>query len=283
VGKTSFLRAGLLPARPEGWGAVLATPGANPGLGLARALTPELVGDTEAVTDLLSGVAELTQTGETERVVSAVKRWRSRHAEVLVVVDQFEELFTLNAAETQRHFAALLGRLAREADVHVVLSLRDDFLIRCSDHPPLAPVFSEITPLTALTRDGLERALVEPARKRGYRFDDDTLVGEMVSLVEGVRGALPLLAFTVARLWEKRDRERKLLTREAYLEIAGVEGALAQHAEATMDRIGPERQALVREVFRNLVTLRANMAETPDPRLIRVQGGEMRPLGSSPW
>jgi WD40 repeat protein len=260
VGKTSFLRAGVLPARPEGWGAVHATPGANPGLGLARALTPALAGDAEAMEDLLSGVAELTQAGETERVVSAVKRWRSRHAEALIAVDQFEELFTLNAAETQQRFAALLGRLASEADVHLVLSLRDDFLIRCSDHPPLAPVFSEITPLTALTKEGLERAVVEPAKKQGYRFDDEALVGEMVALVEGVRGALPLLAFAVARLWEKRDRERKLLTREAYQEIAGVEGALAQHAEATMDRIGPERQTLVREIFRNLVTAQGTRA-----------------------
>ena len=82
----------------------------------------------------------------------------------------------------------------------------------------------------------------------------------MVSLVEGVRGALPLLAFAVARLWERRDRETKLLTREAYREIGGVEGALAQHAEATMDRIGPERQGLVREMFRNLVTAQGTRA-----------------------
>ena len=82
----------------------------------------------------------------------------------------------------------------------------------------------------------------------------------MVSTVEGVRGALPLLAFAVARLWERRDREKKLLTREAYREIAGVEGALAQHAEATMDRIGPERQGLVREIFRNLVTAQGTRA-----------------------
>ena len=97
-------------------------------------------------------------------------------------------------------------------------------------------------------------------RKRGYRFEDEALVDEMVSNVEGVRGALPLLAFAVARLWEKRDREKKLLTREAYREIAGVEGALAQHAEATMDRIGPDRQGLVREIFRNLVTAQGTRA-----------------------
>ena len=108
--------------------------------------------------------------------------------------------------------------------------------------------------------DDLRRALVEPARKRGYRFEDEALVNEMVSTVEGARGALPLLAFAVARLWEKRGRERRVLTHEAYREIAGVEGALAQHAEAVMDRIGPEHQATVREIFRNLVTAQGTRA-----------------------
>ncbi len=260
AGKTSFLRAGVIPARPEGWGAARATPGARPALGLAQSLTPELAGDAEAVADLLRGVSEVAESGESEWVVSAVKRWRSRHGDALLVVDQLEELFTLCPGETQRRFAALLGRLASEADVHVVLSLRDDFLIRCSEHEPLAPVFESLTPLPGLTPDGLRRALVEPAKTRGYRFEDEALVDEMVESVEGARGALPLLAFAVARLWEKRDRERKLLTRAAYDEIAGVAGALAQHAEATMDRIGTERQAIVREIFRNLVTSQGTRA-----------------------
>jgi len=260
AGKTSFVRAGLLPSRPEGWAAVHATPGSNPGLGLARALTPDLAGNAEAMSELLTGVAELSQTGEAERVVNATKRWRSRYAGALLVMDQLEELFTLNPLKVQESFARLLGRVASECDVHVVLSIRDDFLIRCSDHEPLAPVFESLTPLTALSREGLRRAVVEPAKKRGYRFEDEALVDEIVSTVEGVRGALPLLAFAVARLWEKRDREGKLLTRAAYKELAGVEGALAQHAEATMDAIGPERQGLVREIFRNLVTAQGTRA-----------------------
>ena len=253
AGKTSFLRAGVIAARPEGWGAVCATPGARPALGLAQSLTPELAGDAEAMSDLLRGVSEVTETGEGERAVSAVRRWRTRHREALLVIDQFEELFTLSPKETQERFAALLGRLASEADVHVVLSLRDDFLIRCSEHEPLAPVFESLTPLPALTTDGLRRALVEPAKKRGYSFEDQALVDEMVESVEGARGALPLLAFAVSRLWERRDRERKVLTRATYEEIGGVAGALAQHAEATLDRVGAERQDVVREIFRNLV------------------------------
>ncbi len=260
AGKSSFLRAGVIPARPEGWTTACATPGGNPALGLARALTPGMAGDAEAIGEMLAGVGEVIQRGESDRFVAAVKRWRGQHAEALLVVDQFEELFTLNAKETQERFAALLGGLPSEADVHVLLSLRDDFLMRCHEQPALVPVFTELTPLGALTADGLRRALVEPAKKLGYRFEDEALVAEMIESVEGARGALPLLAFAVARLWEKRDRERKLLTRAAYEEIGGVAGALAQHAEATMDRIGPERQTIVREIFRNLVTAQGTRA-----------------------
>jgi WD40 repeat protein len=253
VGKTSFVRAGVVADRPEGWTAVVATPGEAPMTGLARALVPQVAGDEEAVEQLL-------HFEDPEVALRALGRWRRAHGEALLVVDQFEELFTLNPPEVQERFTTLLERLGREADLHVLLSLRDDFLMRCHDQKALLPVFSELTPLGALDAEGLERALVEPARKRGYAFDDETLVGEMVSAVEGARGALPLLAFAVARLWEKRDREKKLLTRRAYEEISGVEGALAQHAEATMDRIGPEHQGLVREIFRNLVTAQGTRA-----------------------
>ena len=86
----------------------------------------------------------------------------------------------------------------------------------------------------------------------------------------GGAGALPLLAFAVSRLWEKRDRERKLLTQEAYAEIGGVAGALARHAEATLERIGAERQGMVREVFRNLVTAQGTRAACDREELLSV-------------
>jgi len=80
AGKTSFVRAGVIPARPAGWSAVCATLGARPELGLAHALTPELAGDAEAITDLLQDFAEVTESGESERVVSAVRRWSGRRS-----------------------------------------------------------------------------------------------------------------------------------------------------------------------------------------------------------
>ena len=60
---------------------------------------------------------------------------------------------------------------------------------------------------------------MQPAARFGYAFEDDGLVDEMLDAVEGERGALPLLAFAVARFWEERDRERQLLTRQAYADI----------------------------------------------------------------
>ena len=143
--------------------------------------------------------------------------------------------------------------------------------MRCHEHEPLAPVFEELTPLGAA--DAARRCAARSSsrrRREGYRFEDEALVDEMVAAVEGARGALPLLAFAVSRLWERRDRERKLLTRAAYEEIGGVAGALAQHAEATMDRIGTERQAIVREIFRNLVTAQGTRAVAEREELLSV-------------
>ena len=102
------------------------------------------------------------------------------------------------------------------------------------------------------------------------------LVDEMLDAVEGERGALPLLAFAVARLWEERDRETKLLTREAYGRIGGVAGALAQHAEATLERIGTERQSVVREIFRNLVTAQGTRAVLDGEELVSVFAEDQR-------
>lgn len=253
TGKTSFVRAGVVAGKPAGWAALVCTPGTAPLRALGQALGPALAHDPEALRQLVS-------FDDPDVAFALLRRWGQAHGEALLVLDQFEELFTLNPAEVQASFAALIARIAADADVHVVLSLRDDFLMRCHEHDALAPVFDALTPLGAITRANLRRAIVEPARARGYRFEDDGLVDEMVECVEGTRAALPMLAFAVARLWDQRDREQKVLTRAAYEQIGGVAGALAQHAEAALDRIGSMQQDLVRELFRNLVTAQGTRA-----------------------
>ena len=263
AGKTSFLRAGVVPALPAGWSAITCTPTDRPFTALAQALAAEMLGDSEAV-------PLLPRFEDPGTATLLARRWRQRHEHALLVVDQAEELFTLNAIDGQRRFAELLGRFVLEADVHVLLSLRDDFLLQCQSFGDLRPIFSELIPLTPPLGAALRRAVVQPALLCGYRFEDERLVDDMLREVAQERGALPLLAFAMARLWEYRDREHGLFTRRGYEEIGGVAGALAQHAEATLETIGDVRLPIVREIFRNLVTAAGTRAFQTRDELLSV-------------
>ena len=132
AGKSSFLRAGVLPALPAGWSALACTPTDRPFTALAQALAAEMVGDSEAV-------QLLPRFEDAGTAILLARRWSQRHDHALLVVDQAEELFTLNGIDVQRRFAELLGRLVLEADVHVLLSLRDDFLLQCQAFEDLRP------------------------------------------------------------------------------------------------------------------------------------------------
>ncbi len=260
AGKTSFVRAGIAAAQPTGWAVLVCTPGTAPFQQLGQCLAPHLAGDPEAL-------RLLVRFDDPEAALALLARWRRGYVAAVVIVDQFEELFTLNPPECQARFAALLGRLVAEADVRVVLSMRDDFLMRCHEHEGLRPVFEGLVPLAAPSGDALRRALVEPARAEGYRFEEG-LADEMLVAVEGERGALPLLAFSVARLWAERDRGKRILSRAAHEQTGGVAGALVQHAEETLERIGDARQALVRDILRNLVTAEDTRASVDREELL---------------
>ncbi|HSL19503.1 MAG TPA: winged helix-turn-helix domain-containing protein [Methylomirabilota bacterium] len=273
VGKSSLLRAGLIPAAPAGWAVRICQPGEAPFSALARALAPDFSDDPGAL-------AALFELAANDTGFAVISRWRRRHDQALVIVDQLEELFTQSPPEVQARFAELLGRLAREADIHVLLAMRDDFVYRCHAFDALKPVFDALTPISQPAPEALARALALPAKRCGYTFDDDDLVGRMVAEVAEERAALPLLAFTAARLWEERDRDNRLLTRQAYEDMGGIHGALAGHAEATVAAIGAGRLPVVREIFRNLVTAEGTRATREVGDLLSVFDGGTETLSS---
>ena len=172
-------------------------------------LAEEISGDAEAVRDLV-------RFEEPDVAVSLFTRWRQRHDEVLVVVDQFEELFTQNPPEVQERFADLLARLALEADVHVLLSMRDDFLFHCSTHDSAGADLQRDDAVEAPLRigspprPGSSRPSSAATASRTKRWSTRWWLRWRVS---GAR--CRLLAFAASRLWDHRDREQGVLTREA--------------------------------------------------------------------
>jgi len=197
--------------------------------------------------------------------------------EVVLVVDQLEELFTLchDVAERER-FTAAIAELPS-----VICTLRDDFLMDLEAMPALrARLSSTLFLLGNPSRDDLVRTVVEPARRLGYEMSDGDLARDMAAAVVDRPGALALLSFTASRLWELRDRRFRQMTRKAYDAMGGVGGALGQHAEETLGALGVEEQRIARNAFRHLVTsngtravlatdeLRQRLASTRAPAVI---------------
>jgi WD40 repeat protein/serine/threonine protein kinase len=257
AGKSSFVQAGVLPGLPEGWQSVTIRPGPVPLVSLISRLASLGAADVPAS----SGVKDFSPNalGSALRAHAA-----ARKTTVVVVVDQLEELFTLcdDAGERER-FAETVVRFARSPDdpVRVVLTLRDDFLLRAEAMQAFrARLGPALQLLTTPAPPDLKRILVEPLRRAGYEFDDPGLPDEMIEAVAGAPSALALLSFTASKLWDLRDRRFHQVGHKAYRSLGGVGGALAQHAEAVLQAMRPEEQRLVREVFRHAVTAEGTRA-----------------------
>src|SRR5262249_46030401 len=131
---------------------------------------------------------------------------------LVVFVDQLEELYTLGAPPAER--AAFLACLAAVADdatspLRVLVSMRSDFLDRLTEDRRLgAEITRGLVLLSPMDQAGMREALVRPVEASEHRFEPPALVDRMVDAVAATPGALPLLQFTAARLWERRDRDR---------------------------------------------------------------------------
>jgi WD40 repeat protein len=281
-GKSSVVRAGLVPAlhwqaETAAWPVHLLTPTAHP----LEALAASLMGEVKSTTARAALVDELAR--DPSAMHRAVQRQTQRagvtHA--LVVVDQFEELFTLCRSEAERQsfvdnlmFAAGFhspdgaphaqqgeveggsGEMTAERDGPTlgVIALRADFYAHCADYPQLRQALSQHQEyIGAMSAVELRRAIEAPAQHGSWELELG-LVEVLLQDIQGEPGALPLLSHALLETWERR--RGRTLTMSGYAATGGVRGAIAETAEAVFqDQLNPAQRELARRIFLQLTEL----------------------------
>ena len=297
AGKSSLLRAGVLPRiRAEGlaaapgaaaWPCVVFTPTRAPLDELALRVAPLAGADAAAVRRGLVAdpggfaltarqAARAGPPGPADAPDSGLaQRDQLQPGRLLLVVDQFEELFTQCADEGQRrafitalHAAATAGHGPDQAPAALVaLGMRADFEVRSADYPQLAGAVQGRYLVTAMTGRQLRMAITEPAKKAGSAVDDD-LTGRLLAEVRNGQpetfgaGALPLLSHALDQAW--RSRAGQALTLADYERTGGIDGAVAASAQRAYGALTPAQQAAARQVFLRLTATSSDGVDSAD-------------------
>ncbi|MBN1810433.1 MAG: hypothetical protein JXA14_01200, partial [Anaerolineae bacterium] len=247
------VRAGALSASDR-WPVVVFKPGPHPVETLAARLLPHLGESTDPLTARQSLLEAL---GKDERglhtTVQVALASDPDSLRLLLVVDQFEELFTLCRDEQVRadFIANLLyaSGIAGGQTVAVVM-MRADFFGKCAAYPDLAARLAERDVLVGpMSEEELRRAMEGPAEAVNLHYEKG-LVETILDDLGDEPGTLPLLQHTLLELWERR--RGGWLTADAYHEIGGVRGALAQRADEVYDGLSEGQQAAARRVLLRL-------------------------------
>ncbi len=294
-GKSSMVRAGLVPKllKDGGWAVAVCRPGNNPLYELAKALSDEGTGrpgfgiDRRA-TQLAAEFAEEPQR-LLDYVSTVLDAFPNAHR-LLLVIDQFEELFTLDpwwdtpdghdvpasdaepvpSLDKRRaafvDLVALAGRQREPSPLHIVATMRADFTGRALENAALADLLRDgDVKLGPMSAEGLMAAITRPADAFGVSFEAD-LPERMQRAMEDAPGALPLLQFALDRLWD--GQSNRVITHTQYDAIGGIGGALSDHAEAFFDRLDEQEKLAARRVLTRLVRLAKPGDQAEDTRAV---------------
>jgi serine/threonine protein kinase len=271
VGKSSLVRAGVVPqlrSASESWEVLVTRPGRSPLSTLAGLLETSLAGTDVLPSEASRHGALLGELRDAPGTLGTLlrERARKRKGQILLFVDQFEELYTLCPDLSERRaYTACLAGVADDPStpLRVVVSMRSDFLDRVAeDRHFLDRLTTQLFLLAPITAEGLREALLEPLERAHHALEAPELADEIVSALEGTAGSLPLLQFAAEKLWEARDRRRRLLTSESYRALGGVAGALATHADEVLASLSSQQRRLTRALFQKLVTREGTRALT---------------------
>lgn len=257
-GKSSVVFAGLVPKlqQESHWQFTHFRPGSDPFHALALALVPLYttnLNETERLAQARQ-LANYLRDGDiplADVVAQIQQNYPSER--VLVIADQFEELYTLCPDETiRRNFLDKLTTSPFErVGMVLVLTMRADFLGNALSYRPFADVLQNTDlKLGPMNREELTEVIEKPAQKLGVTLEAG-LVKRILDDVESEPGNLPLLEFALTELWQRR--QGKELTHLAYTEIGEVQGALARHANEEYDKLSEAQRKEVRRIFIQLV------------------------------
>lgn len=250
AGKSSLVRAGVVSRLVEKgtWKVIVIRPGSDPFGSLDSATRSQ--NSTCALEPDTSTSAPSNAVGLFEEPRCLALRLEaismSSGSMVLLVVDQLEELLTQGSdPEQARRFliSVCTASEEKESPVRVLLILRDDFLGRAALDDEVAKVLGRVVVLGPPGPGALREILLRPVELRGYHFESGDLPDRMVEATHGLVACLPLLQVAARQLWERRDRDRKLILSSAFERIGGIEGAIATHADDVLATL-PAEQAL---------------------------------------
>ncbi|QUH02120.1 PD40 domain-containing protein [Saccharopolyspora erythraea] len=269
AGKSSLLRAGVVPKlRASGARTAVLTPTHRPLEALAAHLG-HLTG--ESATRLHRELAEDPQA--LHLAVLQALADEPAESELVLVVDQFEEIFTLCPDTTVR--AAFLVQLATavHADnsrLRVVLGIRSDFFARCLQHPELVPLMRAPEIIEAMSTEELRRAITQPAVSQGCTVEG-ALLAEITAQASGQVGMLPLVSHVLRETWQRR--RGNTLTLVGYEASGGIRHALAHTAEHLYTGFTEAQQRRARDLLVRLVALGEGTEDTKR----RISRGELDP------
>ncbi len=254
-GKSSVVQAGVVPAIRKGaidesqdWLVAQMVPGARPIVELEAALLRSTLDAPDSLTEQL----EDPTTG----LLRAALRILPANSRLLLVIDQFEELFTLVDNDTERvAFLDLLGPALDDPHgrVTVLMTLRADFYDRPLAYPSFARRLGDgIINVSTLTPDELEAAVQEPMRGAHVAIEPALLAALLTDII-GHPGALPLFQYTLTMLFDRR--QSGLVTVDAYRAMGGLKGALAQRAEDLWSELNDAEAAVARQLFLRFATI----------------------------
>jgi WD40 repeat protein/energy-coupling factor transporter ATP-binding protein EcfA2 len=251
-GKSSVVQAGVIPSlRPSHPLVTVFTPGNQPLTELASSLHNIYLEST-------STEAILSRLKESEEALYFITRELAEDNQknkgistrVLIVVDQFEELFTQTANEDERkQFISLLLKTKEKANgkVSLVITMRSDFIGKCALYPDLNTFLNDhLVQIEPMSQEELLMAIEEPARLTSLNFEPG-LVQKILDDVKGAYSELPLLEYALLELFNRR--KGVLLTHMDYEEIGGVDGALVEKAEEEYKKLDSTQQEMLRRMF----------------------------------